>query len=68
MKTATGGDRRVVLTNGTEYVHNFNTAFAIVVLGTREGASELLLSQAAEVLKDLRRYGTNKLWAELTGK
>ena len=64
-KSDLSGYRTVVLTNGSEYVHNFNTTFGIIVLGPRQGASEMFLQDAVDVIKEINRYGAHKIWAEL---
>ena len=69
MKTLTGGDRVVVLTNGKYYVTQFNSTFGIVQFGTKEEAirlkCEMSLSSAVDTIKDICRFGVHKLHAEL---
>ncbi len=63
--TDLGGDRVVVLTNGSEYVTQFNTTFAIVQFGQKDAASRLFLKDAVEVIRDLGKYGVHRLYAEV---
>jgi hypothetical protein len=60
-----GGYRTVVLTNGRDYVTQFNSTFAIVQLGAKADACRMFLKDAVEVIRELGRYGVHQLWAEV---
>lgn len=64
---ALSGSRVVVATNGAgSYVEQFNSTFGTVVFtSTRSRAAKLFLSQAAEVIRDINRFGFHRLYAEL---
>jgi hypothetical protein len=64
-KKCLGGFRTVVLTNGAEYVAQYNTTFAIVRMGGKEEAARMFLKDATDTIKELGRYGVHKLWAEI---
>jgi hypothetical protein len=60
-----GGFRTVVLTNGREYVEQANTTFGIVRFGTKSAAARMFLKDAADVIKDINKYGAHQVWAEV---
>lgn len=60
-----GGDRLVQLTDGTQYVTQFNTTFGIIQLGDRGHGWVMTLAQAVDVIKDIGRFGVHRLWPEL---
>ncbi len=64
--TRKSGDRLVRLTNGTEYIAQFNTTFGIVRFGGKSEARVMTLADAVDTIKDIERFGVHKLHAELT--
>lgn len=63
-----GSNREVVIRNDKGmYAIQFNVCFGIVVWGEKKDATRLYISDAVDVLKDLRSKGNHVVWLEIIG-